>query len=377
MFYKTLYFLGSLLITGYLLSSQKSEMLHLQIHTTDLNNQSTCAQNQTVKICPHFDTKSEKYIYFNTSYCSIFSFKQKKPITMERGYFLDFEEKNFFPQKAFTAENCGHFKLYLFPFDANQQTTIYTEKSIIKCTLKNSMLDINLKNQREDHSHYTIDRNVSINKSNQTTDGYLSFTSTCVTICTVDDSEKKRLETIDHNKDIDGFILDQKNNFLPSTFFTQAQNDCFIRDCPQENTPHFHFNFPSLLIIPFDKNGKASFVNHLNHEVRLELIDANQSKTNQNVSHESVNQIINFQIPIDTVEQTISHSIPNPIIKDNNKNAPDRETNSKTESKSSHEKNKTTPKSSFFSLFKIASFSFLTLFLITAIIKSHIFFTFK
>lgn len=369
MFYKKLYFLGSLLITGYLLSSQKSEMLHLQIHTTDLNNQSTCAQNQTVKICPHFDTKSEKYIYFNTSYCSIFSFKQKKPITMERGYFLDFEEKNFFPQKAFTAENCGHFKLYLFPFDANQKTTICTENSIIECTLKDeSLLDITVKSSN-------LQKNISINQPSITSDGYLSWTTTCVTICAVNDSEKKHLETIDYNKDIDGFILDQKNNFLPNTFFSQAQDNCFIINCRQENTAHFHDNFPSLLIIPFDKNGKAFFVNHLNHEVRLELIDANQSKTNQNVSHESVNQITNFQIPIDTVEQTISPSIPNPIIKDNNKDAP--KTNCKTESKSSHEKNKTTPKSSFFSLFKIASFSFLTLFLITAIIKSHIFFTFK
>lgn len=346
--------------TEYLLTSKKSEIFNVKFQISNSKN-----SNTDIKIIDSifYDNQTEDWTCVNQSHVSIFSFNQKEPIYMEKGYFLDFKEKNFFPEAAFNPENMQKIKLYLFPFDSHNQTTVYTNNSTIEFTLINENL-LKIKHI-ENKIEKTFEKNTFFNTSN----GYFGWTKTCITLCDINN-----LDTIKH---ANGYVLDQtKYPFLNTIKLNdEAFNSCNYIKCPQKDKPHFHEKFPSLLIIPFDKNGKASFVNHLNHEVQLELIDTNQSNTNQNVSHESVNQITNFQIPIDTFKK-ISPLITNAIIKDNND--PNRETNPKTESQGSQiEKNKTTPKSSFFSLFKIASFSLLTLFLITAIIKSHIFFTFK
>lgn len=365
MYNKKLYFLNILFIKCSLFSSQKSEDLCLKIQITDLTNQNTRITDMTVKGSIFYTDPSKDYFSFNQSHVSIFNFNQKEPIKMAKGYFLDFKEKNFFPQKAFTPENMAKLKLYLFPFDSNNQTTVYISDATLEFTLTN---ENKLKIKKTTKNDETIIEKESDTFFATSNNGYFGWTKTCLTICDIDDYKKASL-TIDNTN---GYVLDQtKDFFLESTFNSKAY-ECLIKNCPQENTPHFHYNFPSLLIIPFDKGGKASFINHLNHEVLLEITDSAQIQT------------ISTKKDIDLMgKETINNAdlTPNPSLlkdKENNQSLLGKKKNKSNLTKNTanqEKKDSNESKRSFVRPLKIVSFFVFTLFLISLIIKkSYTFF---
>lgn len=373
MYNKKLYLLTICFIKCYLFSSQKPEVLHLKIQITDLTNQNTCIRDMTVKSSIFYTDSSKDYVCFNQSHVSIFNFNKQEPLEMTKGYFLDFKEKNFFPEKAFVSENMAKLKLYLFPFDSNNQTTVLISDIKIECTLMNDNI---LKVKR------TINNTETIYEKNEffdTSNGYFGWTKTCLTICDIDDCKKAGL-TIDNTN---GYVLDQAKDFFLNdhVMITHAYSCCY-GDCTQKELAHFHNNFPSLLVIPFNKDGKASFTDHSNQKISLEIIKPldkktdkissstkvyNESETNPN--KESQNPVSNrnpFHFSTELPDNDRIHAKSSTQF--NKKNLPEKEKNKKETKQSNF---------SFFLPLKIASFALLTLFVITQIIKGYSFFHFK
>jgi hypothetical protein len=246
-----------------------------------------------------YNLKSKYYTYWNQSHFSTFGFNQEKPVDIKNGHFLDMEIRDFLPQKAFISVNMAKLKLYLFPFDSNNQVTVNTQDAKIECTLTDDeKLKIIRTTPKNEPMHFEY-KDPFI-----TLVGYFSWTKTCVTLCQVEEEK-----TIDFTN---GYMLDHaKIFFLPDNLWQKAYNSCFLLNCPKKNSAHFHDNFPSLFVLPFDKDGVASFIDSHNRLVMLTVIYP---------ALETIEKVQNQNL-LEGKDETIEQVDPQkPIISDDTKN---------------------------------------------------------